>query len=227
MRNYKDIKIFGAIATLHTFGRDLKWNPHIHALVPELVYNTKTKKCEDFHHINFESLRKNWQYEVNRLLKDYYKDSDNKKLQAKIGHLINKSYKTYDSGFYVYAKYQEDKFDKDDKINNNRKENKEFSKNVGACISYMMRYAGRPAMAENRIISYDKESDEISWWYDDHKTNERITVKESGKELLGKMFIHIPEKTFVWLDIMVSIPIRKKIFSMRFIPGLETKLKLH
>lgn len=27
------------IATLHTFGRDLKWSPHIHALVPELIYN--------------------------------------------------------------------------------------------------------------------------------------------------------------------------------------------
>ena len=60
----------------------------------------------------------------------------------------------------------------------------------------MMRYAGRPAMAENRIISYDKKSDLVSWWYDDHKTNERITVSESGKELLGKMFIHIPEKNF-------------------------------
>ena len=33
-RNYKDLNIFGEIATLHTFGRDLIWNPHIHALVP-------------------------------------------------------------------------------------------------------------------------------------------------------------------------------------------------
>ena len=67
---------------------------------------------------------------------------------------------------------------------------------IDCCVSYMMRYAGRPAMAENRIISYDKKSDLVSWWYDDHKTNERITVSESGKELLGKMFIHIPEKNF-------------------------------
>lgn len=196
MRNYKDIKIFGAIATLHTFGRDLKWNPHIHVLVPELVYNIKEEKCENFHHINFESLRKNWQYEVNRLLKEHYDNSKDKKLKSHIKMLINQSYKNYDNGFYVYAKYQNDSFDEDDKINNEKKKNKVFSKNVGGCVSYMMRYAGRPAMAENRIISYDKESDLVSWWYDDHKTNERITVSESGKELLGKMFIHIPEKNF-------------------------------
>ena len=86
--------------------------------------------------------------------------------------LINQSYKNYDNGFYVYAKYQNDSFDEDDKINNEKKKNKVFSKNVGGCVSYMMRYAGRPAMAENRIISYDKENDSVSWWYDDHKTNE-------------------------------------------------------
>ena len=196
MRNYKDINIFGSIATLHTFGRDLKWNPHIHALVPELVYNTKTEKCEDFHHLNFASLRKTWQYEVNRLLKEYYHDSDDTKLKSRINSLINQSYKNYDSGFYVYAKYQGDEFDEDDTINNAKKKSKEFSKNVGACVSYMMRYAGRPAMAESRIITYDKDSDKVSWWYDDHTTGDRITVNETGRELLGKMFIHIPDKNF-------------------------------
>ena len=36
LRNYKNRKEFGEITTLHTFGRDFKRNPHIHALVPEL-----------------------------------------------------------------------------------------------------------------------------------------------------------------------------------------------
>ncbi|MBE6010785.1 MAG: hypothetical protein E7236_09030, partial [Lachnospiraceae bacterium] len=29
-RNFKDANVFGMIASIHTFGRDLKWNPHIH-----------------------------------------------------------------------------------------------------------------------------------------------------------------------------------------------------
>jgi len=43
MRNYKDLNDFGMIATLHTFGRPLNWNPHIHCLVPELSYNSSKK----------------------------------------------------------------------------------------------------------------------------------------------------------------------------------------
>lgn len=50
---FKDIPVrneFGMIATLHNFGRDLKWNPHIHCLVPKLVYSLKTNKLKMFHH---------------------------------------------------------------------------------------------------------------------------------------------------------------------------------
>lgn len=60
----------------------------------------------------------------------------------------------------------------------------------------MMRYASRPAMAESRITYFNKETHEVVWYYDDHKTEERITVKESGRELLKKIFIHVPEKNF-------------------------------
>lgn len=40
-RNSKYQNIFGMITSLHTFGRALNWNPHIHCLVPELVYEHK------------------------------------------------------------------------------------------------------------------------------------------------------------------------------------------
>ena len=73
-RNYRYLNEFGMISTLHTFGRDLKWNPHIHALVPELVYDNKKKKIRHVSHFDFESLRKTWMYEVNRLLLEHFKD---------------------------------------------------------------------------------------------------------------------------------------------------------
>lgn len=60
----------------------------------------------------------------------------------------------------------------------------------------MMRYAARPAMAESRITSYNKDTDDVVWFYDDHKTEERITVEEKGIDLLQKMIIHIPDKHF-------------------------------
>jgi hypothetical protein len=74
-RNFKDANVFGMIASIHTFGRDLKWNPHIHALVPELIYDPAKDEIRHFHHFDFKNLRLTWQYELNRLMSDYFKDS--------------------------------------------------------------------------------------------------------------------------------------------------------
>lgn len=60
----------------------------------------------------------------------------------------------------------------------------------------MMRYAARPAMAESRLLSYDRNDHSVKWYYDDHKTEERIEVEEDGLELLKKMILHIPENHF-------------------------------
>lgn len=182
-RNYKYLNEFGMISTLHTFGRDLKWNPHIHALIPELVYDNKKRKIKHITHFDFESLRKTWMYEVNRLLLEHFDDDEI------IKKLIDDSYKKQDKGFYVYAKKD---LNKDDdgytgSIN---------SKNIKGCVSYMMRYASRPAMAQSRITYYNKDSDDITWYYEDHTTNEKVEVRESGLELLQKMIIHIPDKNF-------------------------------
>ena len=182
-RNYDNLNIFGEIATLHTFGRDLKWNPHIHALVPELVYDSKNNSIKRINHFNYESLRKTWMYEVNRLLLEKHPNS------KRIKNLINHEYKKRDNGFYVYAKADL----KDDDNSYTKHLN---SKNIKGCVNYMMRYAGRPVMAESRILSYDKASDNVSWFYEDHATNQKITVNETGKKLLGKMIIHIPDKDF-------------------------------
>ena len=184
-RNYKYLNEFGMISTLHTFGRDLKWNPHIHSLVPELIYDNKKKKIKHVSHFDFDSLRKTWMYEVNRLLKERFKDDKH------IKFLIDASYNRQEEGFYVYAKKDVSISDDDE-----RYESKINSKNVKGCVNYMMRYAGRPAMAESRISLYNKDSDDITWYYEDHKTNEKIEVKEYGLDLLKKMIIHIPDKNF-------------------------------
>ena len=46
-----DIIYYGLITIIHTFGRDLKWNPHIHALVSlgAFTKNFTFKKLDYFH----------------------------------------------------------------------------------------------------------------------------------------------------------------------------------
>lgn len=60
----------------------------------------------------------------------------------------------------------------------------------------MIRYAARRAMAESRLISYSKKTNTVKWWYEDHRTQQRIEVTESGKSLIEKLIVHIPEKHF-------------------------------
>ncbi|WP_416337461.1 transposase [Holdemanella porci] len=47
------------------------------------------------------------------------------------------------------------------------------------CVNYFIRYAGRPAMAENRITEYNKESNTVSWFYNDHKDEKRYDVTDN------------------------------------------------
>ena len=60
----------------------------------------------------------------------------------------------------------------------------------------MMRYASRPAMAESRLISYDRKTHIVKWYYNDHKTEQRKEVIEPAIDLLKRMIIHIPDEGF-------------------------------
>lgn len=115
----------GFYAFLHTFGRDLKWNPHIHVLIAEKIYNEITGKSKDLNYFNYDSLSKRFQ----KVLLDLMKDIVPK-------NVINKIYKDHQKGFYVYA------------------EPKTFP-TLKDGIEYIARYCGRPCISENRIIKYD------------------------------------------------------------------------
>ncbi len=92
-------------------------------------------KYKHITHFNYATLRKTFQ----RILLD--------KLYKRIGKSFYpikcKLYKIHDNGFYVYA------------------HQKQFS-NIQKGIEYVMRYFGKPAMAESRIINIDTEKDIIT-----------------------------------------------------------------
>ena len=55
-----------------------------------------------------------------------------------------------------------------------------------------MRYVGRPAMAESRIIKYSKTEDTIEWFYHDHKDEVKHIVKENSKSFIkNSLFISL------------------------------------
>ena len=98
----------------------------------------------------------------------------------------NRLYKDHPKGFYVYAKF---------KSNDNDSKN---SKDIqGCCVNYFIRYAGRPAMAENRITEYNKESKTVSWFYNDHKNEKRHDVTDNVIDFINRLIIHIPDYHFL------------------------------
>lgn len=73
-----------------------------------------------------------------------------------------------------------------------------FNRNNGndAVVNYILRYTGRPIMAQSRILHYDARNQSIHYYYEDHETNESIEVKEHVFDFIKKLFIHVPESQF-------------------------------
>lgn len=160
----------GIMCTLHTFGRDLKWNPHIHMLCTEGgAGNTEVFRIVK--HINFKALRFRWQ----KLLLDYLQNNLPAIELPNFKKLKNELYKDYKNGFYVYAK--------PDNITS-----------INQTINYVVRYTGRPAMAQSRILNYDGTY--VTYYYERHEDGKRIEETVHVHEFTKKLIVHIPDKNF-------------------------------
>ena len=118
-----------------------------------------------FHHFNFSRLRKTFQYQLIHLI---IESGGLSKLEER-----NRLYKEHPKGFYVYAKFKSTDNDSNDASSNKN------SKDIQGCVNYFIRYAGKPAMAENRITEYNKGSKTVSWFYNDHKDEKRYDVTDN------------------------------------------------
>lgn len=157
----------GVITVIHTFGRDLKFNPHIHALVTEgaLDKNDEWVRSE---FIPYEYLRKSWQKVVLDLLKKWFPKNQ------KAIRLIDDLYKRYPKGFYVNAEQK--------------------MKDAKGAAKYIGRYLARPAIAEYRIEEYDGKT--VRFWYEDHQTKKRVDENMSVYRFLFNLIQHISPKHF-------------------------------
>jgi len=125
----------------------------------------KSNVWKSFSHINYEALRKSWQYSILKLLLEHI---------PSIKTLVDKMYDHNESGFYVYAPPI-----------------KHFNNGV---INYITRYAGRPVLAQSRIIDYNGDS--VTFTYAPHASDELVTETIPVFEFITKLIIHIPERNF-------------------------------
>lgn len=109
-------------------------------------------------------------------MKAFYADQPD--VLSELKQRINQIYRDYTDGFYVHAPAMEQKNGKD------------------AVTAYIIRYAGRPVMAQSRILELNRSTQMITYFYEDHKTKERIEVTEPVFTFMKKLIVHIPESQF-------------------------------
>lgn len=156
----------GFFSFLHTFGRNLKWNPHIHVLIAEIKIGDDNS-CKNWNYFDFNALSLRFQKILLDLLsKELGKsfDSDRKFL-----------FSNFKKGFYVYA------------------EHKKF-KNLHSSIEYVTRYCGRAPISENRIINYDGSI--VTFSYIDHKDNSYHELSVNAFEFIAMLLRHLLPSQF-------------------------------
>ena len=190
-KTIKKILLLGFISTLHTFGRDLKWNPHIHVLITEGAAENFTP-WKKFDYFPFAMLRLRFQTTLLSLLEKHFGKI---KFESLKKHIYNSS----KNGFYVHAL-------------------KIKARNIKSTVKYVIRYSGKPAMAQSRIINYDGEF--VTFCYDKHEDNKRITETIHAYDFIKRLIIHIHDKYFNVIR-YYGLYAKKHKFSDKFIYMLK------
>jgi len=156
----------GLVVVLHPYGKDLKVNYHVHVLVTEGGLD-EAGRWQERSYINYEALRKVWQYEVLTRLRAVMPANETSQ------QLIDRLFREHVQGFYVYAKPRV-------------KEGEGVSRYIG-------RYIRHPAIADSRIVAYDGQA--VTFYYEDH-TGRRCECVLPVLEFIHGVVRHIPPKQF-------------------------------
>lgn len=152
------------ISILHTYGRSLIWNPHIHMILLEGGINK-----DGFITVNFfaySAFRKRFMKVLLDLLEKEINTTEFKQLKRQL-------YRKLKDGFYVFS--PPSKF-----------------KTIDGLIKYVTRYVSRPVMAESRILDYDRTY--VTFWYQRHTDNKIVIEKIHAYEFISRIIIHTPDK---------------------------------
>ena len=167
-----DIVHYGLISIIHTFGRDLKWNPHIHAIV-SLGGFTKNFDFKKMRHFNVDTIAGQWKYHVLKIIQNgEYHDNKIRKMALDTAAKL----------------YREDKrffFNVGDGDINSTK----------GIIRYLGRYLARSPIAEYKITEID--DDKVTFFFNDLANNKKKTfITMSVEKFISQILIHLPPKNF-------------------------------
>lgn len=162
----------GITMVLHTFGRDLKFHPHIHMLITCGGLSLDYSKWKNNFYIPHQALKKMWCYNIISFIR---KSAKKHQLilpnNINLNHLLNN---LYSKTWYV---------------NLGR-----TLPNANFTITYIGRYTKRPVIAESRIIYYNGLH--VTFHFQDQATSQTLYVTLPVEEFIARLIQHIPDKSF-------------------------------
>ena len=153
--------VSGVIEVYHPFGRDIKHQPHVHMIVTEGGFDKDGNFISSGNYIPYNALHKNWEYNILRALRKYLPES-----------IVDLAYRKYPNGFCVYVRK--------DRISSRK-----------GLAKYIGRYVRHPAIANTRIIAYNREAVKFYWKDHDNKIHYKIMLVN---DFISAIIQHIPEK---------------------------------
>jgi hypothetical protein len=169
VKSSKHIVTLGMLSSLHTYGKDMKYNVHFHTIVTEGGMDNKTGLWRHIHYLPYQLLRVKWKlYALDTIAKHVEKTMDNQIL------LESLYYYRYRQGFNV-------------KVIKTKIPKKEL-------IRYIARYIRHPAISDRRIVGYDGETVTIICENKDSRNKWYVTF--TIDEFITRLIQHIPAKNF-------------------------------
>ena len=167
----------GVIGVVHPFGKSLIFNPHVHCIITEGGYDNQGKFISLGKYISYDAFHKKWKYEVLNALKKYLPEE-----------FIDFLFDKYPNGFVAYLKPE--------RILSSKR-----------LAQYIGRYVRHPAIANSRIIAYNKEA--IKFYYKDHQDiiHDKIML---ANDFISAIIQHIPDKNFRLIRYYGAYARRKK-----------------
>lgn len=170
----------GIYLAIHSFGRDLKRNYHIH--LSTTAGGLALKNMNSWvpnAYFKHDDLKKMWRYEMTNLLRQEYK-AGRLKLPPAFRNL--NTYNKFNA--WLNKHYQKTWVVHLNKQSDNQKHN----------IEYLGKYLKRPPIGETRIKSYDKNF--VTYEFLDHYTKTKQTLSLPPLEFIERVITHIPDKNF-------------------------------
>ncbi len=168
----------GFIMVLHTFGADLKFNPHIHVLITCGGLSLDNSKWISNFHFPHLALKSIWRYQIINSLRTLFKKHSlslpDKEIFSDYTSFNNFLNALYQKTWFVHL-------------------GKSLS-DASFTVRYIGRYTKRPVIAESRITSYDGQY--VQFYFKDKATNQTFYPKLTVEEFIAHLIRHIPDKYF-------------------------------